>query len=63
MRTIKRNLGSKADTKSRAVLTAALCNRRTEPGVRESVEAAIKYAASPEKANYIRSNWLANLRI
>jgi hypothetical protein len=63
MRTIKRNLGSKADAKSRAALTAALCSRRTEPGARDSVEAAIKYAASPEKARYIQSNWLANLRM
>jgi hypothetical protein len=63
MRTIKRNLGSKADTKSRAAVTAALCSRRTEPGARDSVEAAIEYAASPEKAKYIRSNWLANLRM
>ena len=63
MRTIKRNLGSKADVRSRAALTAALCSRRTEPGARDSVEAAVKYAASPEKARYIQSNWLANLRM
>ena len=63
MQTIKRNLGSKADEKSRTALTAALCNRRTEPGARDSVEEAIRYAASPEKANYIRSNWLVNIRM
>ena len=61
MRTIKRKLGTKADTKSRAALTAALCNRRTEPGARESVEQAIKFASSFEKAEYIRSNWLPTL--
>ena len=53
MRTINHNLKSKADSRSRAALTAALCNRRTEPGARDSVEQAIRYAASPEKARYI----------
>jgi len=63
MRTINHNLKSKADSRSRAALTAALCNRRTEPGARDSVEQAIRYAASPEKARYIQVNWLANLRM
>jgi hypothetical protein len=63
MRTINRNLRSKADKNSRAALIAALCSRRTELGARDSVEAAIKYVASSEKARYIRSNWLANLRM
>ncbi len=40
---------------------AALCNRRTEPGARDSVTKAIEVAASPEKAKYIRDNWLKTL--
>jgi hypothetical protein len=62
MRSIKRKLGTKADDKARAALILALCGRRTEPGARESVEEAIKHA-SPESANYIRSQWLPNLRM
>ena len=61
MRTLKRSLGTKADAKARAALTAALCNRRTKPGALESVELAIKLAASDKSANYIRTNWLNNL--
>jgi hypothetical protein len=56
MQTIKRKLGAKADAKSRAALTAALCSRRTEPGARDSLDQAIKAAASSEKADYIRDN-------
>jgi len=40
---------------------AALCNRRTEPGARDSVDKAIEAAASPEKSKYIRNNWLKTL--
>jgi hypothetical protein len=63
MRTIKRKLGAKVDAKSRAHLITALCNRRTEIGARESVNAAINAAASPEKASYIRDNWLKTLKM
>jgi hypothetical protein len=63
MRTIKRKLGSKSDAKARAALTTALCNRRTEPGARESTEKAIKVAGSSESADYIRSYWLPTLRM
>jgi len=56
MRTIKRKLGTKANAKSRAALTTALCNRKTEIRARDLVKQAIKLAASPEAANYIRSN-------
>jgi hypothetical protein len=40
---------------------AALCTRRTEIGARDSVDKAIKAAASSEKAKYIRDNWLKTL--
>jgi len=40
---------------------AALCTRRTEIGARDSLDKAIKAAASPEKAKYIRDNWLRSL--
>jgi hypothetical protein len=63
MQTIKRKLGAKADAKSRAALTAALCSRRTEPGARDSLDQAIKAAASSEKADYIRDNWSKTLRL
>ncbi|KAH7346348.1 hypothetical protein BKA65DRAFT_274970 [Rhexocercosporidium sp. MPI-PUGE-AT-0058] len=61
MRTLKRKLGTSADAKSRGHVMAALCNRRTETGARDSVAKAIKVAASPEKAKYIRDNWLKTL--
>ena len=61
MRTLKRKLGTSADAKSRGHVIAALCNRRTEPGARDSVAKATKAAASPEKARYIRDNWLKTL--
>jgi hypothetical protein len=35
---------------------AALYSRRTEIGARDSLDKAIKAAASPEKAKYIRDN-------
>jgi hypothetical protein len=44
-------------------LTAAFCNRRTKTGARDSVKLAIKAAATPEKANYVRSHWLPTLKI
>jgi hypothetical protein len=61
MRTLKRKLGTSADAKSRGHMMAALCSRRTEPGARDSVAKAIEAAASPEKAKYIRDNWLKTL--
>ena len=61
MRTLKRKLGTKADTKSRGHLMAALCTRRTKPGARDSVDKAIKAATSPEKARFIHDNWLRTL--
>jgi hypothetical protein len=61
MRTLKRKLGSSADARARGHVMAALCNRRTEPGTRDSVAKAIEAAASPEKAKYIRNNWLKTL--
>ena len=61
MQTIKRKLGTKADARSRAALMAALCNRRTRPGALESTNQAIRLAASNEKADYIRYNWLPTI--
>jgi hypothetical protein len=61
MRTLKRKLGTSADAKSRGHVMAALYNRRTEAGARDSVTKAIETAASPEKARYIRDNWLKAL--
>jgi hypothetical protein len=61
MRTLKRKLGTKADAKSRRHLMAALCNRFTLRGARDSVEQALETAASPEKASYIRREWEASL--
>ena len=40
---------------------AALYIRRTEIGARDSLDKAIKAAASLEKAKYIRDNWLKTL--
>ena len=40
---------------------AALCTRRTKIGACDSLDKAIKAAASPEKAKYIRDNWLKTL--
>ncbi|KAH9203596.1 hypothetical protein DL95DRAFT_501919 [Leptodontidium sp. 2 PMI_412] len=57
----ERKLGTSADAKSRGHVMAALCNRRTEPGARDSVAKAIKTAAGLEKAKYIRDNWLKSL--
>ena len=42
-------------------MMAALCTRRTEIGARDSLDKAIKAASSPEKAKYIRDNWLKTL--
>ena len=61
MRTIKRKLGTSADAKLRGHLMAALCSRRTEIGARDSLDNAVKAAASPEKARYISDNWLKTL--
>ena len=58
MRTLKRRLGTSADTKARTHVIAALCTRRTEIGARDSLDKAVKAAASPEKAKYIHDNWL-----
>jgi hypothetical protein len=61
MRTLKRKLATSADAKSRGHVMAALCNRRTEPGARDSVAKVINAAVSLEKAKYIRDNWLKTL--
>jgi hypothetical protein len=61
MRTLKKKLGTKADAKSRRHLMAALCNRFSLKGARDSVDEALKAAASPEKASYIRREWQASL--
>jgi hypothetical protein len=63
MRTLKKKLGIKADAKSRRHLIAALCNRFSLKGARDSVDEALKVAASPEKASYIRREWQASLPI
>ena len=42
-------------------MITALCYRRTEAGARDLVAKAIEAAASPEKAKYIRDNWLKTL--
>jgi hypothetical protein len=42
---------------------AALCLRRTKIGARDLLNKAIKAAASPKKAKYIRNNWLKTLPI
>jgi hypothetical protein len=63
MRTLKRKLATNADAKSRGHVMAALCNRRTEPGACDLVAKAIDAAASPEKAKYIRDNWLKTLSL
>jgi hypothetical protein len=61
MRTLKRKLSTSADAKSRGHVMAALCNRRTKPSARDSIEKAIKAAASLKKARYIHDNWLKTL--
>lgn len=61
MRTIKRKLGSKGNTRARAALLAALCNRRTKAGALESTYQAIKYAEDEKSADYIRLNWLPDI--
>jgi hypothetical protein len=61
MRTIKRRLGTSANTKSRGHLIAALYSRHTEFGARDSINKAIEAVANTEKANYIRDNWLRTL--
>jgi hypothetical protein len=63
MRTLKRKLGTSADAKSRGPMLAALCNRRTEPGARDSLAKALDTAASPEKAKYIRDEWESSLKL
>jgi hypothetical protein len=50
-----------ADVIARGHVMAALCSRCTEIGARDLLDKAIKAAASPEKAKYIRDNWLKTL--
>ena len=40
---------------------AALCSRRTKAGALESTSLAIKAAATPESAKYIKRNWLPEI--
>jgi hypothetical protein len=61
MRTLKRRLGTSADAKLRGHVMTALCSRRAKPGVRDLVAKAIDTAVDPEKAKYIRDNWLKTL--
>ena len=42
-------------------MITALCHHRTEASARDLVAKAIKATASPEKAKYIRDNWLKTL--
>jgi hypothetical protein len=42
-------------------MIVALYSRRTNIRARNSLDKAIKAAASPEKAKYIRDNWLKTL--
>ena len=60
-RTIKRKLNSKQNSRARAELIAAFCNRRTKTGAIKSTNNAIRLAKSPESANYIKNYWLANI--
>ncbi|TAQ84793.1 hypothetical protein B7494_g6880 [Chlorociboria aeruginascens] len=60
-RTIKRKLGTKADSRSRAALMSALCNRQTKLGALESTNQAIALAANSQSADYIRNNWLSEI--
>jgi hypothetical protein len=61
--TLKKNLGTKADAKSRGHMLAALCNRRSEEGAHDSFNKAVDHATSPEKARYLRVNWLPTLKM
>jgi hypothetical protein len=52
-----------ANVRSRGYIMAALYIRYTEIGAHNSLDKVIKAAASPEKAKYIRDNWLKILPI
>lgn len=59
--TLNRKLSTLADVKSRGHIIAALYTCRTKIGARDSLDKAIKAAASLKKAKYIRDNWLKTL--
>jgi hypothetical protein len=63
MRTIKRKLGTKANTRSRSALIAALCRRKTRVSALESTNKAIRFAADADKAKYIERNWLKSIEM